>query len=173
MSIRYKCIESLPLKKDGHYHILVSSVPFGANMLKSEIDFVFDTGAFITVITKETAGFFGFDKLEILDKDIELSGYVGKCLANKVRIPSLTFGGWTQENVPALIPQADTSMNILGLNAIAHFSYLINSGNEKIYFEKQDSYKLDQRLMCEKIFQVLSIETDISCEEKVGGNCDE
>ena len=59
----YDSIEKLVLNEDSNYILNVPVFYEFDNYSNDRLDFVFDTGAFITVITKKDAAFFGFVNL--------------------------------------------------------------------------------------------------------------
>ena len=56
----YDSDEKLMLKDDGHYHLNIPTFYSYDRYANEIIDFVFDTGAFITVVVRRIAIIFGF-----------------------------------------------------------------------------------------------------------------
>jgi len=84
---KYDSIENLKFEDDGHYHLLVPVFHDFNSYSNDSVDFVFDTGAFLSVLTQDTAIRLGFENRFIVQKDIELSGFAGGCLADLKEIP--------------------------------------------------------------------------------------
>ena len=57
----YDSVENLTYEDDGNYHIHVPVFYERGSFSNDRLDFIFDTGAYITVITKKEAALFGFD----------------------------------------------------------------------------------------------------------------
>jgi len=57
---RYDAKESFTLEDDGHYHLYVPAFYEFDGYANHEIDFIFDTGAYLTVIARSVAKRFGF-----------------------------------------------------------------------------------------------------------------
>jgi len=58
------------------------------------------------------------------------------------------------EDVRVAIPYIDTEDDILGLNVLEYFNYLIDSTNDKIYFSDSFTYKPPKELGCGKVTTV-------------------
>ena len=91
---------------------------------------------------------FGFDKLKAITTNIPLNGFAGSCEGDLKRLPCLILGGKQLIDVPVAIPYLDTRMDILGLNVLEHFNYLIDGTNSKIYFSQNVNYKAPASLKC-------------------------
>jgi predicted aspartyl protease len=120
------------------------------------IDFVFDTGAFITVVSRETA-----KRLKFLDsctimKDIQLDGFAGGCLADIKETPGFLIGGKFIDGAKVAVPHEDTDMNILGLNVIDYFDFLVDAKNDKIYFAGNPHPDIPDSLRCRQIRMISS-----------------
>jgi len=135
-------------KNDAHYYIAVPSFCSTTHYSNDKIDFVFDTGAYLTVITKVTALVFGYNRITPIQKNIPLNGFAGSATGDLKEIPGLVIGGRLLKGVKVAIPHIDTKDNILGLNVIEHFNYLIDSSKGKIYFAENLDYKIPQELKC-------------------------
>jgi predicted aspartyl protease len=151
MEYEYDAVSPLYYKKDGHYHIYVPTFLEFNNYANDDIDFIFDTGAFITVVTIQTSLVFGFNKLPSI-KEVTLTGYTGSCHADIKSIPGLIIGGRIFENVKVAIPHENSEHNILGLNVLEYFNYLFSSKNSMIYFSKNPDYKAPAELMPGNIY---------------------
>ena len=137
---------------DGHRHIKVPVFFEKDNYSNHAIDFVFDTGAYLTVLTQFTAETFGFDKLIPVQKNIPLTGFAdSKCYGDLIEIPGMLIGGKRLEDVRVAIPYIDTEDNILGLNVLEYFDYFIDSSSDKIYFSDSLTYKPPKELGCGKV----------------------
>jgi len=115
-------------RKDGHLYLYFRMIQTGGN---SE-SFILDTGAFMTVLSRNTALSYGYDKLPKIVTIIK--GLTGEEPADFVRIPNLKILNITMINVPVLIPHSKRlKQNIVGLNVLEYFKYCIDTENDKMY----------------------------------------
>jgi predicted aspartyl protease len=114
-------------------------------------DFIFDTGAFITVITRNTAEKLGFIGLHTIIEDVPLSGFMGGCLSDIKEIPGFLIGGRFLDGVKVAVPRESTDTNILGLNVIEYFKYFVDTENDKIYFSVNPQPNIPDPFRCGEI----------------------
>ncbi|MCL2225935.1 MAG: aspartyl protease family protein [Defluviitaleaceae bacterium] len=145
---------TLEYMEDGHRHLMVPVFFSGNSYANDKVDFILDTGAFLTVITTETAKIFGFDKLPPLKKNIPLMGFAGFGINGDLVEISMLLGNRRLDGVKVAIPYANTTDNILSLNILEHFNYAVDSTNDKIYFSENPTYKAHQELKCGNIFAI-------------------
>jgi len=146
-------VMDLPYEDDGHRHLRVPVFYETGNNSNLPVDFILDTGAYLTVLTKITAELFGFDKLRPLARNIPLTGFAGfKVSGDLLEIPTLL--GDKRIEAKVVVPYVDTEDNILGLNVLEHFNYLIDNTNDKIYFADNTAYKANKNLMCSRVWSV-------------------
>ncbi|MCL2078383.1 MAG: retroviral-like aspartic protease family protein [Oscillospiraceae bacterium] len=143
--------DTLPLRDDGHYHLSIPAFFEYDSYANHDIDFVFDTGAFLTVITRKTAAIFGFLDSYTIQHDIPLSGFAGKRLADLKELPGFVIGGRFLTGVKAAVPHDDTDMDILGLNVIDYFKYHIDTESDKIYFASNPQPEVFDYLRCKSV----------------------
>ena len=117
----------------GHYYVTLRAIYNSSdNAYTEKIDFILDTGAFITVISRDIAELFGYDKLPKIPSKIK--GYTGEAPADFVRIPGLKILNIELVDVPVLIPyNKELKQNILGLNVLEYFEYSIQTKNDRMY----------------------------------------
>lgn len=92
------------------------------------MDFVFDTGANIVVLTADSAARIGY-RLEDLDFRVSVMTANGRTLAAPITIENLTVGDISESRVRALVAQPDAlSHNLLGLTFLDRLvSYEVRS----------------------------------------------
>lgn len=152
IQFQYDAVDSIRYRaKEGHYYLHIPAFLAFNSYANLKINFIFDTGAYLTVISRHTAIRFGFDKFTPIKTDIDLSGFAGKCKGDIIELPGLVIGGKILEGVKVVIPQSVEGMNILGLNVLEYFNYLVDSTNGKIYFAMNESYKIPKVLECASI----------------------
>ena len=118
---------------------------------------MFDTGAYLSVVNRETAVAFGFHELPPIEKNVPVGGFAGSREVNLVEIPGIVLGGRRLINVRVAIPNGNTNDNILGLNVLEHFNYLVDTKNSLIYFSENDNYRLPPELDCRQILSLDSL----------------
>ena len=152
MSFNYNSAIDYLYDVDGHRHVSVP-VFYDKNSYSNDtINFVFDTGAYLTVLTQFTAESFGFNKLIPVQKNIPLTGFAdSKCSGDLIEIPGMLLGGKRLVDVRVAIPYIDTEDDILGLNVLEYFDYLIDSSSDKIYFSDSLTYKPPKEFGCGKV----------------------
>jgi len=120
-------------RHSGHYYVTLRAKYNAFDKAYTEkIDFILDTGAFITVISRDIADMFGYGKLPKIPSKIK--GYTGESPADFVRIPGLKILNIELLDLPVLIPHnRELKQNILGLNVLEYFEYSIETKNDKMY----------------------------------------
>ncbi|MCL2224562.1 MAG: retroviral-like aspartic protease family protein [Defluviitaleaceae bacterium] len=151
----YASSEELIYEDDGHYHLRVSAFYEFDSYANDIIDFIFDTGAFLTVISRVTAQEFGFLDRYTIQSDISLAGFSGECLADLKEIPGMVVGGRRLTGVKVAVPHLITDMDILGLNVIDHFKFFIDTEKDRIYFSENPKPEIPEMLKAKDI-QVIS-----------------
>jgi len=136
MTVYFDDKNSLDIKRiGGHLYVNISAIYAGGDIDGTELSFILDTGAFITVISRDIASRLGYDKLPKMPGKIK--GYSGEASADFVRIPSLKVLDPFLTDVPVLIPHSrDLKQNILGLNVLEYFNYYIDTTNDKLYLSE-------------------------------------
>jgi predicted aspartyl protease len=104
MSFEYETVEDLTYEGDGHYHLQVPAFYERGSYANCSIDFVFDTGAFITVVSRETAKRLKFLDTHTIMKDIQLDGFTGGCLADIKETPGFLIGGKFIDGAKVAVP---------------------------------------------------------------------
>ena len=136
--MEHKSFAKTPLhiqRQGGHHYVTISAVFYKTVTDYEKINFILDTGAFITVISRDTAKLLGYDKLpKIVSK---IKGYTGEAPADFVRIPGLKILDTQLTDVPVLIPHSsELKQNILGLNVLEYFNYYIDTGNSEMHLSQ-------------------------------------
>jgi clan AA aspartic protease (TIGR02281 family) len=136
----------------GHFYVTIRAVYAGGSIGGAEIDFILDTGAFMTVVSRDLAERFGYDKLP-KSKTI-IKGYAGEESADFVRIPSLKILEPLLTDVPVLIPHSkELEQNILGLNVLEYFNYYIDAENDRLFLNLNPNPRpYNELLACGRIY---------------------
>ena len=160
LTITYNSVEKIRLKKDYHYHIHIPTFYEFDKNLNDRVDFIIDTGAYITVLTRKEASLFGFlDSKYTIQADVPLSGVTGDCLSDIKSIPGLIIGGRRLEGVKVAVPHVDTETNILGLNVLELFNYYLDADNDLIYFANNLNPDIPEDLRSNKVY-ILNIKSN-------------
>ena len=98
-----------------------------------EIVFIYDTGAYITVICREDYEWYRLDKLP--RKKTTIGGYVGSTPGYVYQIPGLRVGRRLLRGVWAFTPESmDIEQNLLGNNVIEYFNVVQDNQHDCFYF---------------------------------------
>ncbi len=144
-------------RSNGHFYLSVPIVRVGSN-LDEHINFILDTGAYITVISRRTAKRCGYDKIKP-SGIVQLSGFTGSEPADLIEIPAMKIGGKVLLGVKVLIPhRPEFHAEVLGQNVLEYFEYYLNTGNDRIYFKENLSPKPYDKLLSSKIFNTQEID---------------
>ncbi|MCL2662403.1 MAG: retroviral-like aspartic protease family protein [Oscillospiraceae bacterium] len=156
LKFKYRSEEQLFFLRRSHYHLdvpVIYSMEYRHNRI---IRFLLDTGAYVTIINRETSLFLKLDALPVLIEDFPLTGLSGSIDASLIEIPGLVIGDRTLKSVKVAIPHEDTKYCILGLNVLEHFKYLLDSEHNKIYFTDNPNYKIPDELKCAEVLSYSS-----------------
>jgi len=116
----------------GHIYLPVQIMCEGRTD-SDKIDFMYDTGAYITVINRERYEWFGLNKLP--RKSVTMGGYVGSTPGYVFQVPGLVLGNWLLSGVWAFTPLSkDVKQNLLGDNIIEYFRPFQDNLNDCFYF---------------------------------------
>jgi len=116
-----------------------------------KVDFIFDTGAYITIINRSEASLFGYDDSYTIFKNVPLAGFAGGCLTDIKAIPGFVIGNRRLESVKVAVPHINTDVNILGLNVIELFKFYVDTEKDEIYFSQNSIPNIPESLRCGKI----------------------
>ena len=134
--------------QDGLLYITIKAIYHGSSSEGTDIKFILDTGAFMTVISRGTAMRRGFDKLP--KTATTLFGFGGGIDVDYVRVPGLRILDKLILDVPVLIPhdmyrthpftgEKKQMPEVLGLNVLNYYNYYIDSENNKLYLNENQS----------------------------------
>lgn len=138
----------------GHYFLDIPAFYNYKDYSNKVISFVFDTGAYITVLSRRTVALMGFEGKFTVEENVPLSGFAGKTLADIKEIPGFVIGGRRLEGVKVAVPHIHTDENILGLNVLEYFKYLIDTESDKIYFAQNLKPEISKPLQARSIYKL-------------------
>jgi len=125
MRVRYR-------RRKGHVYVNIPIVCEGSTD-SDEIRFVYDTGAYITVINRERYEKYKLDTLP--RKEVIMNGYNGLSPGYIFQIPGLVIGQRLLTGVWAFSPKSgDIKQNLLGDNVIEYFIPIQDNHNDCLYF---------------------------------------
>jgi hypothetical protein len=124
-------------------HIFIWASVFSSSDKFSRIFFLLDTGAYISVLSRDTAeriglqltgkytaNLIGFNKEREFDK------------AEVVVVPKMEIGKYAIENVQILVPLEDITVpEILGENVLEYFIYTVDHEIDHVFFAKNPNPK--------------------------------
>ena len=149
-------------RKNGLLYLTVQAIHEGSSNEGTDIKFILDTGAYMTVISRGTAMQCGFDRLP--KTEVTLYGFSGGVAADAVRIPGLRVMGKIYTDVPVMIPHdlyrvsPDTGekkqmAEVLGLNILGYYDYYVDSSESRLYLkETHTPYFYDDKLKSGQVF---------------------
>ena len=98
-----------------------------------KVDFIYDTGAYLTVINREVYEWFNLNKLP--RQEASMGGYISSAEGYVFQIPALVVGGRLLSGVWAFTPKSkDIKQNLLGDNVIEYFRPLQDNQEDCFYF---------------------------------------
>jgi len=124
-------------------HVTLRAIHENSPNEGTKIRFIFDTGAYLTVISRGTAIKCGFDKLP--KTTTYLFGFGGGLDVDFVRIPGLMVLNKLISNVPVLIPHDEYRKHknekklipdVLGLNVLEYYNYFVDTENGRLYLKE-------------------------------------
>jgi len=149
-------------RKNGLLYLTVQAIHEGSSNEGTDIKFILDTGAYMTVISRGTAIQCGFNRLP--KTEVTLHGFSGGIAADAVRIPGLKVMGKIYTDVPVMIPHELYRINhdtgeekqmaeVLGLNILGYYDYYVDSTKSRLYLkETATPYFYDIKLKSGQIF---------------------
>ena len=140
--------------RDGHYFVKIPTLLEYGKYSNRDVDFIFDTGAYVTVLSRKDARRLDFGDHFVTRRNVPLSGFAGSCLADFMEIPGLIIGNRKLEGVKIAVPHIDINVNILGLNVIEHFKYYVDKENDLIYFADNPKPDIPRILQARQIHTI-------------------
>ena len=129
-----------------------------------KISFLYDTGAYITVINRYWYEWYGLNKLPRFETS--LHGYVGLAPGYVFQIPGLMIGQRLLTGVWVFTPTSmDATQNLLGDNVIEYFKPYQDNENDCFYFPDNPQPKpyihteSNFSLACDSVFHVSETHT--------------
>jgi len=124
------CVRTVRVK--GHVYLELPIICKGSTDT-DKILFVYDTGAYLTIINREIYEWYGLNTLP--RRETVVNGYIGTTPGYLFQIPSLKVGEKLLTGVWAFSPKSsDIKYNLLGDNVIEYFRPFQDNLNKCIYF---------------------------------------
>jgi hypothetical protein len=118
---------------NGQYRLFVAIYRDVEKTKKGVIDFIYDSGAFLTVINKERYETLGLDTLPRIEHYIH--GYTGKANGYYFQLPCLQIGGQDLSYMWAFSPKSgELKQNLLGTNIIERFRVFQDNEEDCFFF---------------------------------------
>ena len=154
------------IRRRGQIHLRVQVV-FKDSTGADKIDFIYDTGAYLTVINRDRYEWYGFDKLA--RSKAAINGYSGSTSGYVFQIPGLVIGRRLLAGVWAFTPESrEIKQNLLGDNVIEYFNPYQDNECDCFYFTDNPapdpyvSQKHGFSLACDGVFFVDDVGRAIS-----------
>ena len=135
MQINFSNSQEVKLRRvNGHYKLFATIYRDLDKSKKGVIDFIYDSGAFLTVINKERYETLGLNSLPRIEHYI--NGYTGKADGFYFQLPLLCIAGEDLPHVWAFSPKSsELSQNLLGTNVIEKFRVFQDNENDSFFFQ--------------------------------------
>ncbi|MCL2189335.1 MAG: retroviral-like aspartic protease family protein [Defluviitaleaceae bacterium] len=119
-------------RSKGHVYIDIPIIREGGTN-SDRINFMYDTGAYITVINREMYEWYGLNKFP--RRAATMGGYVGSTPGYIFQVPGMKIGKRLLLGVWAFTPKSkEIKQNLLGDNVIEYFRPLQDNQNDCFYF---------------------------------------
>jgi predicted aspartyl protease len=116
----------------GHINLKLSIAREGGTN-EDAVNFIYDTGAVITVISRDTYELYGLDKLP--RSEASMPGYTGSAPGWVYTIPGIAIGRRAITGVYAFSPKDyELGQNLLADNVIEYFNVYQDNENDCLYF---------------------------------------
>ena len=128
-------------RESGHMHIWVSL--FSSSSDFRRVPLIFDTGAYITVLTRMSARRIGLSMTGLYSANLTGFNRVrGSDKAEIVIAPKIEIGRFIVEDVQILVPLDDIEVaEVIGENVFECFSYTVDHDLDRVYFAKNPNPK--------------------------------
>ena len=124
-------------------HMLIDVNVFPSEGMPTKIPFVFDTGAYITVLTRMSAHQIGLPLTGAYNANI--TGYNkerGSDKAEMVIAPKIEIGKFIVEDIQVLVLLEDIEIaEVIGENVLEYFNYTVDHDINRVYFAKNHNPK--------------------------------
>ena len=119
-------------------HLIIWASLFDSTSGFRKIPLIFDTGAYITVLTRMSARRIGLSLTGV--HSANLTGFNkerGFDKAEVVVVPKVEIGKYIVEDVQTLVPLEDIEIaEVIGENVLEYFIYTVDNDSDRIYFTK-------------------------------------
>jgi hypothetical protein len=120
-------------RENGQYRLYATIFRDVGKTKMGVVDFIYDSGAFLTVINKERYETLGLNSLPRVEHHI--NGYTGKADGYFFQMPWLRIGGEDLQYVWVFSPKSgDLKQNLLGTNVIERFRVFQDNEDDCFYF---------------------------------------
>jgi len=149
-------------------HLILPVYPLNHNLGRTEskipFEFIFDTGAMMTMIPVSLAKQFKYNTLPTILTTV-FGGVVPEAhiTVDFKRVPGLKIANKYVSGVVIAIPSNPKErayhkfgINILGQNVLEYFNYFTDTANDRVYFQENPHPKpISEETRCEKILTTL------------------
>ena len=116
------------------------------------IDFIHDTGAFISTLARDQYELLDFDKINVDRHDVELGSYNSVTKGLVFTLPFLFVANYTVKNVQVFVPYSyKHTQNLLAMNVLGLFNQYIETSTSCIFL-KPHNETVDFKLIAESAF---------------------
>ena len=137
---------------DNGYIICTCKVLNHATKEEESIEFIHDTGAFITTLSRDQYVRLDYDQIAVDKHDVELGSYNSVTKGLIFTLPFLFVANFTVTNVQVFVPYSYRhTQNLLAMNVLGLFNQYIKTDTSSIFLKLHNS-KVDFRLLAQSAF---------------------
>ena len=128
-------------RASGHINIHINI--FSSEFMFRRLLLIFDTGAYISVLTRENAKWIGLPLTGIHEANLtSFNKERGSDEAEIVIVPKIEIGKFIVEEVKILVPLEFIEIpQVIGENVLEYFSYTVDRKSENVFFSKNPDPK--------------------------------
>ena len=129
---------------------------------ETDIEFIHDTGAFISTLSKSQYEQLDYDKINVDRHNVELGSYNSVSKGLVFTLPFLFVANFTVKNVQMFVPYSYTlTQNLLAMNVLGLFNQYIEVDTSSIFLKPHNS-AVDFRMIAGGVFvQEVEVESGI------------
>ena len=119
---------------------------------ETDIEFIHDTGAFISTLSRTQYEQLDYDKIKADRHNVELGSYNSVAKGLVFTLPFLFLANFTVKNVQMFVPYSyNPTQNLLAMNVLGLFNQYIETDTSSIFLKPHNA-AVDFRLIAESVF---------------------
>ena len=144
--------QRLDYSLDNGHMICICKVLSHIAKKETNIEFIHDTGAFISTLSRDLYEQLDFNKIDADMHNVELGSYNSVSIGLVFTLPFLFVANFTVRNVQIFVPYSyKHKQNLLAMNVLGLFNQYIEISSSSIFL-KPHNEKVDFKLIAESVF---------------------